>query len=264
MKEFDDQPWSSWNFQQVFKLIQNGRLHIYRDFREKIGNFPSHIFSPKDRRFPFSLNSIPCNFIKGLNENSYIHLPVGIICAFELRRSGNRSTILGSHDVLRQLPTPLHREGNSNPTRMNVNETLRTIQQFIEGLARHFQGVVRDTKELKKGKGSATESKEIWIILQEFSHLITKGAMAMHLLMATMIYRLKVLIKFMMVVTKEDEDSMMNLFKGEADDMNQNEQETKELFQGPITKAWDRKIKEHDDRITNGMLEFVEEAIEMD
>ncbi|KAI5672272.1 hypothetical protein M9H77_12636 [Catharanthus roseus] len=34
-----------------------------------------------------------------------------------------------------QLPTQSHQEGTSNPTRINVNETLRYLQQSIEGLA---------------------------------------------------------------------------------------------------------------------------------
>ncbi|KAI5681317.1 hypothetical protein M9H77_02544 [Catharanthus roseus] len=35
-----------------------------------------------------------------------------------------------------QLPTQYHQEGTSDPTRMNLNETLRSIQQSIEGLVR--------------------------------------------------------------------------------------------------------------------------------
>ncbi|KAI5649096.1 hypothetical protein M9H77_35101 [Catharanthus roseus] len=54
------------------------------------------------------------------------------------------------------LPSPSHQEGTSDPTWMNLKETLRSIQQSIEGLARQFQGVARDVEELKKGKKSAT------------------------------------------------------------------------------------------------------------
>ncbi|KAI5658035.1 hypothetical protein M9H77_26828 [Catharanthus roseus] len=35
------------------------------------------------------------------------------------------------------LPTQSDQEGTSDPTRMNLNETLRSMQQSIEGLARH-------------------------------------------------------------------------------------------------------------------------------
>ncbi|KAI5648399.1 hypothetical protein M9H77_34404 [Catharanthus roseus] len=50
------------------------------------------------------------------------------------------------------LPTQSHQEGTSNPTRINKNETLRSMQQLIEGLARQFKSVAKD--ELKKGKSS--------------------------------------------------------------------------------------------------------------
>ncbi|KAI5658107.1 hypothetical protein M9H77_26900 [Catharanthus roseus] len=52
------------------------------------------------------------------------------------------------------LPTQSHEEGTSDPIRMNLNETLQSMQQSIEGLAIQFQGVARDVEELKKGKGS--------------------------------------------------------------------------------------------------------------
>ncbi|KAI5657886.1 hypothetical protein M9H77_26679 [Catharanthus roseus] len=48
------------------------------------------------------------------------------------------------------LPTQSHQEGTSDLTRMNLNETLRSMQQSIERLARQFQGIARDVKELKK------------------------------------------------------------------------------------------------------------------
>ncbi|KAI5676550.1 hypothetical protein M9H77_07500 [Catharanthus roseus] len=46
------------------------------------------------------------------------------------------------------LPTPSHHEGTSDPTRM-------------KGLARQFQGIVRDVEELKKGKRSATVEQRV-------------------------------------------------------------------------------------------------------
>ncbi|KAI5653940.1 hypothetical protein M9H77_31127 [Catharanthus roseus] len=55
-----------------------------------------------------------------------------------------------------QLPTQSHQEGTSDPTRMNLNETLRFMQQLIEGLARQFYSVARDVEELKRGKSSAS------------------------------------------------------------------------------------------------------------
>ncbi|KAI5667341.1 hypothetical protein M9H77_17194 [Catharanthus roseus] len=42
-----------------------------------------------------------------------------------------------------QLPTKSHQEGTSDPSRMNLNETLRSMQQSIERL-------VRDVEDLKK------------------------------------------------------------------------------------------------------------------
>ncbi|KAI5676044.1 hypothetical protein M9H77_06994 [Catharanthus roseus] len=49
------------------------------------------------------------------------------------------------------LPTQSHLGGASDPTWMNLNETLRSMQQSIEGLARQFQSVARDVEQLKKG-----------------------------------------------------------------------------------------------------------------
>ncbi|KAI5673528.1 hypothetical protein M9H77_13892 [Catharanthus roseus] len=44
---------------------------------------------------------------------------------------------------------------------MNFNETLRSVQQSIESLARQFQGVARDVEELKKGKGIDTIKERV-------------------------------------------------------------------------------------------------------
>ncbi|KAI5680971.1 hypothetical protein M9H77_02198 [Catharanthus roseus] len=57
--------------------------------------------------------------------------------------------------------TPSHQEGTSDPTRMNLNETLRSMQQSIEGLARQFQSIDRDVKELKKDKSCATMEQRV-------------------------------------------------------------------------------------------------------
>ncbi|KAI5663822.1 hypothetical protein M9H77_23145 [Catharanthus roseus] len=46
------------------------------------------------------------------------------------------------------LPTQCHQERTSDSTRMNLNETLRFIQQLIEGLAGRFQSVAKDTKKM--------------------------------------------------------------------------------------------------------------------
>lgn len=44
--------------------------------------------------------------------------------------------------------------------------------------------------------------------------------------------------------------------------MTKNEQETMELFKGPVTRARARKMKEHDDGVNNELLALVKEAIE--
>ncbi|KAI5672738.1 hypothetical protein M9H77_13102 [Catharanthus roseus] len=44
---------------------------------------------------------------------------------------------------------------------MNLNETLQSMQQSTEGLARRFQRVARDVEELKKGKESATIEQRV-------------------------------------------------------------------------------------------------------
>ncbi|KAI5672387.1 hypothetical protein M9H77_12751 [Catharanthus roseus] len=61
------------------------------------------------------------------------------------------------------LPTQSHQEGTSDPTRMNLNETLRSIEQSIEGLARKKknQSDARDVEEPKKGKSSATMEQRV-------------------------------------------------------------------------------------------------------
>ncbi|KAI5653352.1 hypothetical protein M9H77_30539 [Catharanthus roseus] len=59
------------------------------------------------------------------------------------------------------LPTQSHQEGNSDSTRMNLNETSRFMQESIEGLAREFQSVARDVKELKRGKSSSTMEQRV-------------------------------------------------------------------------------------------------------
>ncbi|KAI5676196.1 hypothetical protein M9H77_07146 [Catharanthus roseus] len=47
-----------------------------------------------------------------------------------------------------QLSTQSHQEGTSDPTRINTNETLRSMQQSIKGLAIQFQSVARDMDEI--------------------------------------------------------------------------------------------------------------------
>ncbi|KAI5681643.1 hypothetical protein M9H77_02871 [Catharanthus roseus] len=46
-----------------------------------------------------------------------------------------------------RLRTQSHEEGTSDPSRMNLNKTLRSMQQSIENLA-------RDVEDLKKGKSA--------------------------------------------------------------------------------------------------------------
>ncbi|KAI5667681.1 hypothetical protein M9H77_17534 [Catharanthus roseus] len=67
-------------------------------------------------------------------------------CTYHQQQRLLREQVVGGH-----LPTQSHQEGPSDPTRMNLNETLRSMQQSIEGLTRQFQGVARDVEELKRG-----------------------------------------------------------------------------------------------------------------
>ncbi|KAI5681907.1 hypothetical protein M9H77_03135 [Catharanthus roseus] len=60
-----------------------------------------------------------------------------------------------------QLPTQSHQEGTSDPTRMNLNETWRSMQQSIKGLARQFHSVARDIEVLKKRKSSAPMEQRV-------------------------------------------------------------------------------------------------------
>ncbi|KAI5654236.1 hypothetical protein M9H77_31423 [Catharanthus roseus] len=57
------------------------------------------------------------------------------------------------------LPTQSHQESTNDPSRMNLNETLQSMQQSIKGLVGQFQGAVRDVEELKKSNGIDTIEK---------------------------------------------------------------------------------------------------------
>ncbi|KAI5682101.1 hypothetical protein M9H77_03329 [Catharanthus roseus] len=46
----------------------------------------------------------------------------------------------------------------------------------------------------------------------------------------------------------------MNLFKGEADDVDQESQEAKDLLHGPFTSARPKKINDKDGNMDNGMV----------
>ncbi|KAI5675822.1 hypothetical protein M9H77_06772 [Catharanthus roseus] len=59
------------------------------------------------------------------------------------------------------LPNQSQQEGTSEPSMRHVNETLRSVQQSIEGLSRQYQSVVRDVEELKKSKSSATIEQRV-------------------------------------------------------------------------------------------------------
>ncbi|KAI5677519.1 hypothetical protein M9H77_08469 [Catharanthus roseus] len=52
-------------------------------------------------------------------------------------------------------------DGTSEPSMRHVNETLWSLQQSIEGLARQYQSVATDVEELKKGKSSATMEQRV-------------------------------------------------------------------------------------------------------
>ncbi|KAI5671384.1 hypothetical protein M9H77_11748 [Catharanthus roseus] len=58
--------------------------------------------------------------------------------------------------------TQSHQEGPSDSSRMNLNETLRSMQQSIEKLA-------RDVVDLKKGKSSGTMEKRVGDNLHDFN-----------------------------------------------------------------------------------------------
>ncbi|KAI5663521.1 hypothetical protein M9H77_22844 [Catharanthus roseus] len=61
----------------------------------------------------------------------------------------------------RTITIQSHLEGTSDPTIMNLKETLRSMQQLIKGLARQFQSVAIDVEELKRVKSSATMEKRL-------------------------------------------------------------------------------------------------------
>ncbi|KAI5676587.1 hypothetical protein M9H77_07537 [Catharanthus roseus] len=63
----------------------------------------------------------------------------------------NRGLIMSTNG---HMPSQSHQEGPSNSSRMNLNETLRSMQQSIEKLA-------RDVEDLKKGKSSATMKQRV-------------------------------------------------------------------------------------------------------
>ncbi|KAI5671556.1 hypothetical protein M9H77_11920 [Catharanthus roseus] len=82
---------------------------------------------------------------------------VGFCQEFLGRANPTASILMMSTDG--HLPIQSHQEATSDPTRMNLNETLRSMQQSIEGLARQFQRVARDVEELKKGKISGYQGR---------------------------------------------------------------------------------------------------------
>ncbi|KAI5652962.1 hypothetical protein M9H77_30149 [Catharanthus roseus] len=74
-----------------------------------------------------------------------------LLSLFSLVRVNVTRIIISTED---KLPTQSHQRGTSDPSRMNLNETLRSIQQSIEKL-------VRDVEDLKKGKSSATMEQRV-------------------------------------------------------------------------------------------------------
>ncbi|KAI5658095.1 hypothetical protein M9H77_26888 [Catharanthus roseus] len=60
-----------------------------------------------------------------------------------------------------QLLTQFHQEGTNDPTRMNLNETLRSMQQSIEGLTRQFHSAATDVEELKGDKNSTLVEQRV-------------------------------------------------------------------------------------------------------
>ncbi|KAI5672631.1 hypothetical protein M9H77_12995 [Catharanthus roseus] len=63
----------------------------------------------------------------------------------------NEGLIMSTDD---HMPTHYYQEGTSEPSMRQVTETMLSLQQTVEGLARQNQSVARDIKEPKKGKNS--------------------------------------------------------------------------------------------------------------
>ncbi|KAI5671461.1 hypothetical protein M9H77_11825 [Catharanthus roseus] len=63
------------------------------------------------------------------------------------------------------MPTQSYQEGTSKPSLRHVNETLGSLQQSIKGLARQYQSVARDVKDLKRKEEANYEQNLMSIIL---------------------------------------------------------------------------------------------------
>ncbi|KAI5681844.1 hypothetical protein M9H77_03072 [Catharanthus roseus] len=69
-----------------------------------------------------------------------------------------------------------------------MNQDDQNLKSFVNGgLARKFQGVAKDIKELKKGKGSTTVQQRVRDNLGGFFYLFIKGLMTMYLFMDSVI-----------------------------------------------------------------------------
>ncbi|KAI5681994.1 hypothetical protein M9H77_03222 [Catharanthus roseus] len=148
-----------------------------------------------------------------------------------------------------------HQEGTSDPTRMNLNETLRSMQQSIEGLARQFQSFARDVEELKKGKSSATVEQRRW-------KKRSPEGRGYH----------RPQEKFPRYEAWHEDNlyedygdnpnvglnSRTNIFKGGADNVNRTSQSLLEAKSGPITRSQRRKLNALED---NGIVAYLEEAL---
>ncbi|KAI5667964.1 hypothetical protein M9H77_17817 [Catharanthus roseus] len=179
------------------------------------------------------------------------------------------------------LPTQSHQEGTSDPTRMHLNETLRSTQESIEGLARQFQNVARDVKELKKGKSNATMEERVGENIgggYQGRPQVRGGSRgdlggrgyhrpqeefprheAWHKDNLYEDYGDNPNIGQAYHGGYYGEDSGTNLFKGGVDNVNRNSQTPMGLKLGPITRAQRRKLKILQD---NDIVAYMEEVLE--
>ncbi|KAI5672156.1 hypothetical protein M9H77_12520 [Catharanthus roseus] len=169
------------------------------------------------------------------------------------------------------LPTQSHQEGTSNPTRINFNETLRSMHQSIEGLARQFQSGYQGRPQARGGRRGGLGGRGYHRRQEEFPRYkawyednlyedygdnpnvgqeypggyygIQQGDKALD----------KIKWK---VPSFKGEDSRMNLFKCGADDVNWISQSSLKAKSRPITRAQGRKLKtlEDNDKETQGCL----------
>ncbi|KAI5666891.1 hypothetical protein M9H77_16744 [Catharanthus roseus] len=101
------------------KLLQNGRLHIYRDLRVKVGIFPSHIFNPRAL-----INTLPkIEAIFQLGKKGF--QPSTMFKSYGCKIWDDIQVLLEglTTSTEAELPT-LHNEGTSDSPHSNVDMTI--------------------------------------------------------------------------------------------------------------------------------------------